>query len=71
MVEREKYSSFYRKVSKGAYRAYRFSMLFYSLQFMCHKKHTMLFFCDIKITESFYVKIGTRYANHYNVLIIK
>jgi hypothetical protein len=46
-------------------------MLFYFLQFMCHKKYTMLYFCDIKNTECFYEKIGTRYANRYNALIIK
>jgi hypothetical protein len=44
---------------------------FYFLHFMCHKKYTMLYFCDIKNTECFYEKIGTRYANRYNALIIK
>jgi hypothetical protein len=55
----------------GAYRAYRLDMLFYFFHFMCHKKHTMLTFCDIRIIESFFEKIGTRYAKPYNVLIIK
>jgi hypothetical protein len=31
----------------------------------------MLTFCDIRIIESFFEKIGTRYAKPYNVLIIK